>query len=561
MRASSLHISRFHPEVPRRPSLLEGFAVRRRASLGMTFRLGRRGRPAVTPWCGLPACTSRAPTDGVGGGNLQSSIFNLQFTLISADRNSQFAIRNSQSGSAGISAGTSLQSVASMTDPVACPACGTPQTQTGWAEELCPSCLLRLALQPLSRQSRARRARDRLHPRATRVHCRRARCWATATACARCWARGGMGEVWRAFDLKLRVEVALKALRAGSVPGRAAARDAALRGPRRPRGGVAQRVPDLRPDRGGRHRAGVDGVRGRPDAAPSAPGARAARAEGGAGHRVAVPGRAGGDPQGGAGPPRRQAREHHGDPGGAGGGDGLRAGAAGGQRRRHGGGDAGVHGAGAGGRAAGGRAGGRLLGGCGAGRDGEPGRDQELREPAERVGGGAVGAGEAAGHAVGAGAREGGGEGAGAALQLGAHADPGARGRDAAGRGRRGPAPLPGPGLVHRSRRGVLLRPRGRGRADVAQARAAAPAWRRGSIRGRQDLVPQGGADSERPAGWAIVALHSRKHADSLARAVRWHRDGRRRRGGATCCSRFDDPDVAVERVFPLAQRRTIRRS
>ncbi len=87
---------------------------------------------------------------------------------------------------------------------------------------------------------------------------------------------------------------------------------------------------------------------------------------------------------------------------------------------------------------------------------------------------------EAAGHAVGAGAQEGGGEGAGAALPLGAHADPRPRGRDAAGGGCGGPASLPGPGVVHRGRRGVLLRPRGRGRADVAQARgtrAAARVW------------------------------------------------------------------------------------
>ncbi len=123
--------------------------------------------------------------------------------------------------------------------------------------------------------------------------------------------------------------------------------------------------------------------------------------EGGAGHRLAVPVRARGDPQGRARPPRREAGEHHGDPGRAGGGDGLRAGAAGGRGERDGVRDAGVHGAGAGGGGGGGRAGGRLLGGGGAGGDGEPGGDQGPGQPAEPVGGGEERAAEAAGHARG----------------------------------------------------------------------------------------------------------------------------------------------------------------
>ncbi len=88
-----------------------------------------------------------------------------------------------------------------------------------------------------------------------------------------------------------------------------------------------------------------------------------------------------------------------------------------------------------------------------------------------------VRAAEAPELAVGAGYEEGGGEGPRGPLSHRAHADPGAGGGHAAGRGGRRPPPVPGSRLLHRGGRRVLLRPRGRGRGDVAQARGPGACW------------------------------------------------------------------------------------
>ena len=103
--------------------------------------------------------------------------------------------------------------MASLEADVRCPDCGTELGSDAATGGLCPRCLLSLALvksvlDPGVDPEDEAPTLDR--PTAGQILGERYQM-------REILGRGGMGEVWRAFDLKLRVDVALKSVRAERV--------------------------------------------------------------------------------------------------------------------------------------------------------------------------------------------------------------------------------------------------------------------------------------------------------------------------------------------------------
>ena len=90
--------------------------------------------------------------------------------------------------------------------PAHCPDCGTELSSDRATEGLCPKCLLSLALHDFEPGPDLADAATLDGPSAGRILGGRYQM-------RELLGRSGMGEVWRAFDLKLRLDVALKAIR------------------------------------------------------------------------------------------------------------------------------------------------------------------------------------------------------------------------------------------------------------------------------------------------------------------------------------------------------------
>ncbi|MCG6923648.1 MAG: protein kinase [Acidobacteria bacterium] len=101
-----------------------------------------------------------------------------------------------------------------MSETPHCPDCGSPIPGTVWSEELCPHCLLELALEESSGagvEHGTAVATPPLRPGSPALS--RGKVLGNRYGLRKFLGRGGMGEVWHAFDLKLRVDVALKTVR------------------------------------------------------------------------------------------------------------------------------------------------------------------------------------------------------------------------------------------------------------------------------------------------------------------------------------------------------------
>ena len=114
-----------------------------------------------------------------------------------------------------------------------CPACGSTLSRERWSEGLCPGCVFELALESPSLLDEIENPDEEETQAYSREVFSPGQVLGKRYRIRSLLGRGGMGEVWRASDLKLRVDVALKALLPQLVEETRASGDPSPGGPRR----------------------------------------------------------------------------------------------------------------------------------------------------------------------------------------------------------------------------------------------------------------------------------------------------------------------------------------